>query len=308
MKITLKKVISSFLTWAERTLAKNTVLAYRYHLGLFLAATKNKQVRNLRPLHLTEWGKCWHDFQAVMRCFNWAVEQAKMVRKNPFEGIPMPCRNERKRILSPVQITRFLRSTSPTGRAFLIAMRESFARPQEIRAACWDDLCSEDPTIPIEVALPSGKALIVLREYKDRRRRKDSNRPRVLLVNARLGRQLMRLMACRDEAESHIWLNARGSPWTSSAIRCMMRRVRRRMGLGKDKHGENIVAYTMRHSQATLAASKGIVDRVLADIMGHVETRTTARYQHLNVQHLRQAVERLRCNRSTTRKNIIPPL
>ena len=54
---------------------------------------------------------------------------------------------------------------------------------------------------------------------------------------------------------------------------------------------ESIVTYSVRHSLATIAAAAGIRDRVLADIMGHTDTRTTARYLHLQVEHLRRAME-----------------
>lgn len=308
MALTLKKVIDGFLKWAELALKPNTVKAYRHQLRKFVACVRNKQVKSLRPSHLTSWGKSWHEYQAVIRAFNWAVHEAKLVRKNPFAGLRMPYRDQRQRILSPTEIAGFLRACSSSGRQFLIAMRESFARPQEIRAAQWDDLQSEDPSIGIEQALAEGRALIVLRDYKDRARRKDASRPRVLLVSRRLGRLLLRLIEKGAEREGHIFLNSKGKPWTNNAVRCLLRRLRRRLGIVADKHGETIVAYTFRHSCATLAAASGVVDRVLADVLGHVETRTTTRYQHLNVGHLREALDRMHANRSTARKKAVPAL
>jgi len=74
-----------------------------------------------------------------------------------------------------------------------------------------------------------------------------------------------------------------------------MRRLRKHFV--KESDTEKVVAYTVRHSTATIAAAAGVRDRMLADIMGHASTRTTARYQHLQVSHLRDAfelIERLR--------------
>src|SRR6185295_4351794 len=58
-------------------------------------------------------------------------------------------------------------------------------------------------------------------------------------------------------------------------------------GVGRDRHGETIVPYTFRHTAATLASAAGVRDRLLADALGHTETSTTARYQHLATEHIR---------------------
>lgn len=297
MRLLLRHVLSGFLRWAETTLAPATVHAYRHHLKRFQSATRTKDVRRLRPMHLSQWGKSWHEYQAVIRAFNWAVGEAKLLRRNPFQGMRLPCRNQRKRIMTPREMAIFLRGCRRPGRQFLVALRETFARPQEIRAARWDDVIAEDGSTPMTEALLQGKALIVLHEFKDRRRRKDSSRSRVLLINRRLGRLLVRLWQRRTEDVPEIFLNSRGRPWTKNAVRLMAKRLRRRLGVVPDKRGETVVAYTWRHSCATLAAAGGIRDRVLADLLGHVETRTTARYQHLNVGHLREALARLRPDR-----------
>lgn len=297
MACKLKTLVTKFLAWCESACAENTAKAYRYYLGKFLAHVGDREISRIRPMHLTAWGKSWHEYQAVIRLFRWAAKDAGMIKASPFEGVKMPGRNQRKRILSPAELMRFVRQSRPAGRRFLIALRETFARPQEIRSATWEDLQSEDPGLPIDVALVQGKCLIVLHEFKDRSKRRDSSTPRVILVSKRLGRLIARLRSGSAGGDSAIFSNSRGRAWTGNAIRCLMRRLRVRMGSGKDRRGENIVAYTFRHSCATTAASKGIRDRVLADILGHVETRTTARYQHLCVAHLRAAMDTLTARR-----------
>lgn len=296
MKWTLRKVINAFLRWADAALAPNTAGAYAHHLRRFARAIGNKEARRLRVIDLTGWGKSWHEYQAVIRCFNWAVDEARLLRSHPFVDLSLPPRNERLRILSPAEMQSFLRGATRAGRNFYLALRETMARPQEIRAACWHNLQSEDPCLSIEEALSVGKALIVLRDFKDRRRRKENTRPRVLLVSKRLGRLILRLRRAAAAEEGQIFLNSRGVPWTRNGVRCLSRRVRRRLGIVADANGENVVAYTFRHSRATLAASKGIVDRLLSDILGHVETRTTKRYVHLHVGHLREAMQKMDAN------------
>lgn len=293
MRYTLGKLINQFLKWAELALAENTVKSYKHHLRRFLLATKNKRCDRLRPVHLTAWGKSWHDYQAVVRLFNWAVDEAGLLKRNPFKRVTMPCRSQRNRILTPAEMIRILRGCHAAGRAFLFALRETLARPQEIRLARWTDVFPEDAKMPVDQALATGHAVIVMRDFKDRRKRKETTRPRVLVISARLGRQMLRLKANCPAGESRIWLNTHRRPLSSNAVRCLMRRLRRRLAIPADADGENVVAYTFRHSCATLAAAQGVVDRLLADLLGHVETRTTGRYVHLRVQHLRDAMRRL---------------
>ena len=294
MRLTVRVVVKRFLDWASKALATGTVAAYSHQLKKFVKACGRKEATALRPADLTAWGKSWHEFQSVIRCFAWATHEAKLIKTNPFHGVKLPPRDERKRILSPAAMTQMLRSSSPPGREFLIALRETYARPQEIRAACWEDLQSEDAAVPLEEALENGTALIVLREYKARKRRKESNKPRILLVSKRLGRLLLRIANRIQVQQGCIFLNSKGVAWTNNGVRCLLRRLRDRLGIKPDRHGETVVAYTFRHSMATLASSKGIRDRTLADLLGHTETRTTARYQHLDVIHLREALERTR--------------
>ena len=59
---------------------------------------------------------------------------------------------------------------------------------------------------------------------------------------------------------------------------------------GPDANGENVVAYTLRHTAATRACTSGVPDRVLADLMGHTSTDTTRRYQHPRLDDLARAI------------------
>ena len=69
--------------------------------------------------------------------------------------------------------------------------------------------------------------------------------------------------------------------------------LREKLGLGPDENGENIVAYTMRHTSATRATACGVRDKLLAELMGQTNTATTQRYQHLQAEHLADAIRRV---------------
>lgn len=294
MPVTVRKLMKLFFAWADQALRPNTVASYRQHLDKFLKHVGNKQVRNLKPTHLTAWAKTWHEVQAVIRLFNWAVNDERILRNNPFKRVRKPRRGMRRRIMGERQIAQLLRSLNPYARALLLALRETAARPQELRGVVWEEVISEEiGESPLE-ALAKGRALIVQIDFKDCERRSDSSRPRVLLISKRLGRLLLRLHRDRKQLTGPIFVNTRGEAWTRNAVNCFMRRVRARLALKRDHRGENIVAYTLRHSVATIAASRGVRDRTLADLLGHVETRTTSRYLHLQVDHLREAMRRAR--------------
>lgn len=303
MSIRIRTVIRKFLSWAEGALSQATVNAYRHQLTKFNRQVPNKVVCRLRPIDLTAWAKSWHEVQAIVRVCNWAVHDAKLIRINPLGRVRKPARGMRRRILTPQELARLCRRSRPAPRCFLLALRETMARPQEIRAASWDQLQADLPGMSIDDALASGHALIVQQEYKDCARRGDTSRPRVLLVSRRLGRLILRLGKTQTDRQGVIFKNSRGKAWTRNAVRCLLRRLRRRLQLASDARGENVTAYTVRHSLATWAAALGVVDRTLADLLGHVETRTTTRYLHLQVGHLRAAMARFTQDRRNARQN-----
>lgn len=294
MLLSFDHLANQFISWAAAALAPATVNAYRHQLGKFAAAHPGAHVSDISPAMLSAWARTWHEAQAVVRVLNWAVHEARLLPANPLGRVRMPRRQQRNRIMSPQTMAAMLRASRPAGRRYLLALRETLGRPQEIRLAWWEDLQSENPAVSLDDALAQGAAVIVFRTFKDHGRRKDSSRPRVLLVSRRLGRLILRLRRRTAHASGPIFLNAEGRPWTKNAVRCLLRRLRSKLGLTPDRNGEKVCAYTFRHSLATLAASRGVVDRTLADLLGHVETRTTTRYLHLQTHHLREAASRMR--------------
>lgn len=301
MSVSVSSIIAQFFEWAECALAPNTVAAYRHQLLKIPQAVREKNASEIRPVDMTAWAKSWHEAQALVRLLNWAATEAGLIPSNPLTRVRLPMRGQRRRIANVILMEKLIRKSRPRSRAFLIALRESMARPQEIRAAAFEHLQSEDMETPIEKALIDGKALIVQTEFKDRRRRRDTSRPRVILVSRRLGRLILRLWHKSDTKSGPIFLNTRGKAWTKNAVRLFMRSLRRRLGIVADAMGENVVAYTFRHSLATLAAARGAQETWIAEILGHTETRTTRRYLHFQVGHLREGMERYASNRGKVR-------
>lgn len=204
-----------------------------------------------------------------------------LLKNNPLRSVPKPILGQRERILTPKEAAHLLRGSDRDFRTFLLAMRHTIARPQEVRAFQWFHLVYEPAP------------MFVLRDFKAKARRKDRASVRLIPLDDRMVRLLNRL-ACKRQPhpDDFVFLNGQGKPWTANAVRCRMRRLRDKLGLGPDENGEQVVAYTMRHTAATRACSRGIRDRVLAELMGHTSTTTTQRYQHLQAEHLSDAIKR----------------
>jgi len=297
MILTLRSLADQFFACITVTNAPGTVAYYRRHVERFLEHVGEIPISELKPPALIAWGRSWHQVQAVQRLFNWAVNEAGLLEQSPFRRVKRPRLGRRKRTLQRGQVVELLRRAGPRFRAYLLALRETIARPQEIRALTWEDLHAVDGQGDAIAALAQGGAFFVLHKHKAQALAADPDRPRILLISPRLGRLLARLASVRCSAQGPIFLRDDGAAWTNNAVRLRMRRLRRRCGLHPDARGENIVCYTFRHTGATRATSLGVRDRQLAELMGHTTTRMTARYQHLETAHLREAFDKLNPDR-----------
>ena len=284
--ITLGALCDRYGEWMEREVAADRMKPrtrdyYRDHLQSFLNSVGGRRPALGIPPHEVEMYKTsWHSVQTVQRLYNWGVEMG-IVEKNPFAKITKPELGERERILTPTETARLLRATDRFFRWFLLAMRHTIARPQEIRLIQWKHLLYE-PT-----------PMFVLKDFKAKKRRKEKTAVRIIPLDDRMVRLLNRIAKRRKpNPEDFIFLNRAGKPWTGNAIRCRMRTLRAKLGFTPDENGEQVVAYTMRHTSATRASANGVRDKVLAELMGHTSTRTTQRYQHLQAKHLYDAIKK----------------
>ncbi len=287
--VLLREVIERFQTWAIAHLASGTVQNYRRHLLRFLDHVGNVDCATLRAFHLIEWSKTWHETVSVQRAFNWAATYAEILPANPFANVKRQHLGKRRRIFTPAELVKVLRTAGTDFRGYLLALRETIARPQEIRAVRWEWIRSTDAAAAADESLRNGTSYFVLDEYKSRTRRTDPDAKRIIPITQRLGRFLVRLRQRSADDVGIIFRAKHGRTWTKEAVRLRMKRARTKAGIVADARGETLCCYSIRHTAATLAVTRGLRDRTLADLMGHTSTRTTARYQHLQVTHLMDA-------------------
>jgi integrase len=290
--ITLGQLADKYGEWMQREVAAcrmkpRTLDYYQDQLQKFLDTIGgNRPALGLLPHEVEMYKTGWHSVQVVQRLYNWGVVMG-LLAENPIRSVQKPRLGQRQRILSLVETIQLLRGSDHQFRPFLVAMRHTIARPQEVRAVQWKHLVYE----PVP--------MFVLRDFKAKDRRKEKAAVRTIPLDDRMLRLLKRLARKSQPAiDDYVFLNQDGQPWTANAVRCRMMRLRQKLGFGPDENGEQIVAYTMRHTAATRASACGVRDRLLAEIMGHTSTQTTQRYQHLQADHLAEAIKRATCRKA----------
>lgn len=281
-----------FLSWSLIVHHGSTTQIYRHYFGRHLAALGDVELSHVSPAMFAAAAKSWHSAAAAKRLFTWAFSDARLLTENPLRTLKMPPRAKRRRIITPKDQARILRKCRADMRAICIGWRESFSRPGEMMRVRWSDIRATRPGSTIAETLPRGEAYFLLTEFKDAAKRKNADTIRVILISPRLGRLLRRLYDRRLTDFDFCFLRKDGTAWTRNSIRCRWRRIRAALGLVGDDRGERLVPYHWRHTGATRAAAAGVRDRQLADLLGHTETRTTARYIHLSPSDLASALER----------------
>jgi integrase len=281
--LTLAELEQFFLTWLAGEVQggrsrPRTLCYYRTWLDRFVAAAGGaRPVAELVALDLERFKSGWHSVQAVQRLFNWGVEVG-LLDKTPFRRVKRPALGQRQRILPAGHVLRLLRCCRRPLRDLLLGQLLTLGRPQELRALRWSNYHVD-------------KHAFLLSDFKAKNRRKDSALWRVLPVCPRLGRLLERLRRRAPKGDGFVFLTAGGKAWTNNALRLAVRRAVHRAGLDAVAGEEPVVAYTLRHTAATQATANGVSDRRLADLLGHTSTRTTARYQHLQLEDLAEALQ-----------------
>lgn len=182
----------------------------------------------------------------------------------PLRKLPLPPVTRRERTLAPGEREAILAASPPAFRDLLVALSESGARPHillelEARHIDWRDGTARVPS---------------------------KGRPYVVILTPRL-LELVRQLAERNPTGC-LFRNTRGEPWTRNAVRCMFRRICRRLNLAR------VSAYAYRHSFATDALERGVAPASVAALMNHTDLSMISRvYSHLSERRetLRRAAE-----------------
>ena len=270
-------VSEAFLQWSERHQSPETYRGYFFYVQSFCEACGYLPVVDLRPYHVTRWidGREWgptsqsNAVRSVQRVFNWAVNQ-KLLQQNPIKGMERPRPKSRSSYVSDHEFRALRRAAAPAFRLFLFALRQTGARPCEVRELTWDQVDDDR---------------WVLREHKTVGK---TGKPRVIHLTPVMQR-LVRFLH-RKSMSKYVFVNCHGKKWTTNAVRLQMKRLRTKLGLR-----DNLCAYEIRHAFGTYGILNGVDIATLAELMGHRDTTMISRvYGHLaeQTEHLAAAVEK----------------
>ncbi len=292
-KVRLASAIGQFLDAVKSTVSPATWALYDHYLSSFLDASGNVELMALTPAKVKAWNAKYHPCGCVRRLMRWAVTEGRLIPFNPLDGMRSTRNGHRQRILSRCEFLRIFRNADKVFRRFLLAMSETIARPREIRAVRWGDIRrSGSPAWTVD-DLRGGRCFFRLVRFKGQEARRDRLAVRNIPISRRLGRLLARIQKDGQDLKEVVFRNRSSREWTHNAVRLRFQRLRVKAGLVADVDGENVVAYTLRHTSATDAVGAGLDGLLLAELMGHSDVRMTQRYTHLRPDHLIKAMGRL---------------
>ncbi len=161
-------------------------------------------------------------------------------------------------------------------------------RPGELAGLrwCFVDLDSQSPSIDVaERALEVGDRYVGQTAPKTPRSRRRIGLHPLLVAALSRHREEQRLLGLFDP-EGFVFCTRSGTPMTMSNLRRAFRQLCERAGLGSDW-----TTYELRHSFVSLVSDQ-LDDLVkVADLAGHVDTRTTEGYRHSVRPSLPHAIE-----------------
>jgi integrase len=302
-------VIEAFLAWSRQQLSEDTHRVNRYYCQLFAEHCGQVAAREIKPFHLTAWisemmsperverekarrkkdveegrveprkqgrePKVWgqataHNARVVaFRVFSWAKDEG-LLPENPLAGMKRPKPTPRQRAMTDDEFNALYAQAGGPFKDFLLALRETGARPKEVRELRWEQVQADR---------------WVLTKHKTSRK---VQKARVIYLSETMKAMMARL---RGNGHTHVFLNTEGQPWTMNAVRLQVSRLRKALGLPDD-----LCAYLARHGFGTRAILNGVNPAVVAELMGHSSLEMVGKvYVHLADQHehLQQAVEKV---------------
>jgi integrase len=225
-----------------------------------------------------------------------AVREGR-IKASPVRQVmlPEPRPAKQRRSLTIEQVERLVREAIPNdpNPAMWLTGLMCGLRPGELAGLRWPfvDVDTEAPSLEVaERAREVGKRYAGQASPKTRRSRRRIGLHPLLVAALRRHREEQVLLGLYDD-EGFVFPTRNGTPHSLTNLRKYFQRLCERAGLGRDW-----TTYELRHSFVSLVSDQ-LDDLVkVADLVGHVDTRTTQGYRHAvrpSLPHAIEAWERL---------------
>jgi integrase len=274
-------VIEAFLAWTKVHRSPETNRNYVWYGQLFAEHSGLLPASELKPIHVTRWvdERKWKGTternarRSVYRAFSWAAEEGVLPR-NPLHGMKCPGAAVRQRIMTPAEFRTLVKHSRHDFKRFLFALQQTGARPKEVRTLTWGQVRGDR---------------WVLAQHKTAHK---VGKARVIYLTAPMKKLMAVLTRSKKSNDAHVFLNGRGKPWSDTAVKQRVQRLKRNENL---KLADDVSLYLLRHAFGTNAVLNGIDVATVATLMGHASLDMVSRvYVHLAGQHehLQDAVQR----------------
>lgn len=205
----------------------------------------------------------------------------RRIKRNPAADVMLPARKPSKprKSFTIEQAQRLLVDAIPADPrpAMWLTALMCGLRPGELAGLrwCYVDLDSEAPTLEVaERAMEVGKKYVGQASPKTERSKRRIGLHALLVAALRRHRDESRLLGLYGD-EGLVFGTRNGTPMAISNLRRAFKQLCERAGLGTDW-----ATYELRHSFVSLVADQ-LDDLVkVADLAGHIDTRTTEGYRH----------------------------
>lgn len=271
------QLVTLYLAWVEPRKKYNTWRLYRDRLAPFRIHFAGRAWASLLPLEIdayllavNRWPDGRRKAPDTIRANVIALEQLQKfaltkagIEKIVISDLEKPVGRWRERMPTATELAALMANSSKEFAMVYQALRVSGARPHELaRATCadWD----------------RDAGVITLFDHKTAEK---SKRPRVIAVGTKL--QELLLESLNGRTEGPLFRGPRGRRWTSASLGQTFARVRVAAGVDAE-----VKLYSARHEFGT-ACCDAIGREATADQMGHADTKTTRRYDHVTKSKLR---------------------
>jgi integrase len=213
-----------------------------------------------------------HHVRVARQFLNWCTSpRRRYLPNNPWAEISYLPTKPRQRLVTPEEFGHLYEQAKPDVKDLLFVLYHTTFRPQEVRALRWD-----------YIHWDRNRAIIPATETK-------AKRPRVVTLSdgvlAVLGERRERLS--RRGLKRYVFPCRRGDKKLSKnglvvKFRTVLDRCVRLGLVERERGGETLCSYSLRHSRATRLLLAGVNLQTVSLEMGHAQVATTARhYLHL---------------------------